>query len=253
MSNIKWDSDEYQLNFNFVSEYGKDLINLSETKAPAKLLDCGCGNGVLTKEFVKLGYDVCGVDSSKEMLELFKKNNPGVKYIYSNLLFLRVDEQYDVIFSNACFHWILKENQHQLAIRLNKALKMGGELVFEFGGYKCAHLIHSTLEKIFNRHGYDYVNEFYFPTIREHSNVLEDHGFLIKYAILFDRPTKVETGLRGWLDMFNKKAFEGVTIEDKNEMIYELEEKLQDELCKDGIWYIDYTRIRMRAIKIKEE
>ena len=52
---------------------------------------------------------------------------------------------------------------------------------------------------------------------------------------------------------FNKKAFEGVTLEDKNEMIYELEEKLEDKLYKDGSWYIDYTRIRMRAIKIKEE
>ncbi len=253
MSNIKWDSLEYQNNFNFVSEYGKDVTSLIETKAPATLLDCGCGNGLLTRQLIEKGYQVTGVDSSKEMLELFKKNNPGTKYIYSNLLFLRVDEQYDIIFSNACFHWILKENQHQLAIRLNKALKLGGELVFEFGGYKCAYLIHSTLEKIFNRHGYDYVNEFYFPTIREHSNVLEDHGFLIKSAVLFDRPTKVETGLIGWLEMFDKKAFEGVTKEDKYEMIYELEEKLKDDLYYDDCWHIDYTRIRMRAIKIKEE
>lgn len=253
MSNIKWDPIEYEKNCEFINDFGKDLIKLIETKTPSKLLDCGCGSGLISKELKELGYDVTGVDLSKEMLELFKKNNLGMKYIYSNLLFLRVDEKFDIIYSNSCFEYILKENQHQVAIRLNKALKLGGELVIEFGGYKCCNLIHSTLEKIFNRHGYDYVNDFYFPTIREHSNVLEDHGFLIKYANLTFEKIKLNYDFRTFIDLFLKKVFEGVTIEDKNEIIYELEEKLSDDLYYDDCWHIDYSRIRMRAIKITEE
>ena len=251
MANIEWDSKNYESNFSFVSKYGEDVIDLIETKSPAKIIDAGCGNGILTKKLVERGYDVLGVDSSKDMLELFKKNNPGQEFLETSLLNLRVPEEYDVIFSNACFHWIERKDQHQLAIRLNKALKLNGELVFEFGGYKCANLVHHTLERIFNEHGLIYRNDFYFPTIREHSNVLEDHGFLVKYAILFDRPTKQEKGLRGWIEMFNKTPFNITTIDLKEEIIEEAEQRLKDKLYHDGSWYIDYTRIRMRAVKIK--
>ena len=253
MSNIEWDSINYESNFSFVSKYGEDLIDLIETKTPARLLDAGCGNGILSKKLIEKGYSVLGVDSSDEMLKLYQKNNPNQEYLKTNLLNLKVNEEFDIIFSNACFHWVERKDQHQLAIRLNKALKINGELVFEFGGYKCANLVHETLERIFNEHGLVYRNYFYFPTIREHSNVLEDHGFLIKYATLFDRPTKQEKGLRGWIEMFNIKPF-SVTSEDlKNEIIEEAEQRLYDKLFYDGSWYIDYTRIRMRAIKIKNE
>lgn len=252
MPNIKWNSEKMDNDYNYISLNGIDLIDFIDTKGNARVLDCGCGTGILTKELVKKGYQVCGVDLSKEMLERFKKNNPQIRYIYSNLLFLVTDELYDVIFSNQVLHYILKENQHQTCIRLNKALKLNGELVVEFNGYKSLDLIISTLEKIFKHHGYDFINDYYFPTIREHSNVLEDHGFLIKYANLYNRKIKIKS-LRDFIETFFYDKFLGILKDEVNEMIYELEEKLSDDLYINNEWILDYSIIRFKAIKIANE
>ena len=39
-----------------------------------KICELGCGNGYLANEFSKLGYEVCGVDSSESGIDLAKKN-----------------------------------------------------------------------------------------------------------------------------------------------------------------------------------
>ena len=35
------------------------------------------------------------------------------------------------------------------------------------------------------------------------------------------------------------------------EIVREANERLRDVLCVDGVWVIDYVRIRMRARKVK--
>ena len=37
-----------------------------------------------------------------------------------------------------------------------RALKKDGELVYEFGGYGNAQIIHGALEKVYSKHGYIY-------------------------------------------------------------------------------------------------
>src|SRR5438552_227541 len=49
------------------------------------------------------------------------------------------------------------------------------------------------------------VNPWYFPTIGEYATILQQHGFEVNFAILFDRPTALEGGAQGlanWFAMF---------------------------------------------------
>lgn len=82
-------------------------------------------------------------------------------------------EPVDAVFSNAMFHWIEKENHPQMLNCVRRALKAGGQFVFEFGGQGNNQLIHRELERSFREHGYSYQMPFYFPGIGEYASVVE--------------------------------------------------------------------------------
>ena len=160
----------------------------------------------------------------------------------------------NAIFSNAVFHWIDKENQQKLLNNISSNLKIGGQLVCEFGGKGCAETIHKELEKIFASKGLKYKRTFYFPTIGEYAPLIEKAGMEIRFATLFERPTKLkgEKGLADWINMFDTAPFEGIDEDLKNEIINKAVENLRSKLYINGQWYADYMRIRFKAIKVKE-
>lgn len=49
--------------------------------------------------------------------------------------------------------------------------------------------------------------------------------------------------------MFNKKPFENLSEDTVNEILAQSEQKLRPVLFHDGKWFIDYVRIRIRAVK----
>jgi len=45
----------------------------------ATILDVGCGSGLpIATELIRRGFDVTGVDGSSTMIDLFRRNLPGV-------------------------------------------------------------------------------------------------------------------------------------------------------------------------------
>ena len=107
--------------------------------------------------------------------------------------------------------------------------------------------------KIFSDRNYTYKMPFYFPTISEYSTLLENAGFRVIYAVLFDRPTELkgENGLKDWINMFVKSPFSIIENTEEKEMIIDKAvDDLRGELYNDGKWYADYVRIRMKAIKL---
>lgn len=130
-------------------------------------------------------------------------------------------------------------------------LKPGGQFIFEFGGKGCAERVHSSLERQFARRGLAYPRTFYFPTIGEYAPILERAGFRVEYAVLFDRPTEQKTGdgLADWVRMFVKKPFEGLEPALGDEILRAAVEELRPALFRDGKWFVDYVRIRMKARK----
>lgn len=136
---------------------------------------------------------------------------------------------------------------------LYNALKENGQFVFEFGGYGNNQLIHKALAEGFSEHKYAYTMPFYFPTISEYSTLLENAGFRVVYAVLFDRMTELkgENGLKDWINMFVKTPFSAIGNEDEKETIIDKAvDNLKNTLYRDGIWYADYVRLRMKAIRL---
>lgn len=251
--NIKWDADRYTENFSFVHQYGNSVLELIDADQDSTILDLGCGNGALSKTLQDKGFEVKGIDASKELLDIARKNYPDIEFIQADATNFSLQEPVDVVFSNAVFHWIDKERQQDMLKCVYNALKENGQFVFEFGGCGNNQLIHGALEKIFSEYSYPYKMPFYFPTISEYSTLLENAGFRVRYAILFDRPTELtgENGLKDWINMFVKTPFSIIeTEQDKETIIDKVIEVLKNDLYIDDKWYADYVRIRIKAMRL---
>lgn len=249
--NIAWDAGSYRDNFSFVSEYGKAVVDLV-SPGEGLALDLGSGTGALSGSLREKGYEVIGIDDSEEMVRLARSSYPDINFMKADALSFSLWKKADVIFSNAVFHWIDGKDQERLISNISANLRPGGELVAEFGGKGCAEAVHSSLERAFERRGLSYPRVFYFPSIGEYAPILERHGLEVRYAVLFDRPTPQKPGrsVKDWVRMFVKKPFEGLPEGLTEEIINEAEEDLRPRLLlPDGTWFIDYVRIRLKAIK----
>ncbi len=251
--NIKWNANKYTEDFSFVHKYGNSVTELIDADVNSTVLDLGCGNGALSKALQDKGFRVKGMDASKELLDIARENYPEIEFIQADATEFVLDEQVDVVFSNAVLHWIDKEKQADLIACVYRALKESGQFVFEFGGYGNNELIHESIEKEFIKRGYKYESSFYFPTIGEYSKLLEEAGFKVTYATLFDRPTELKggDGLKDWINMFVKTPFSIIDSEEEKEAIIDKAvANLKNVLYKDDKWYADYVRIRMKAVKM---
>ncbi len=246
-----WDPEDYSLNFGFVFKYGQGVLDLLEKDGVKSILDLGCGTGVLTKFLAKEGYQVLGLDSSSEMLEKARRDFPAINFIEADAANFELVNPVDAVFSNAVLHWIDRDKQVDMMKCVYRALVPGGQFVFEMGGKGNNRLIHALMEELFARRGYKYEAPFYFPSIGEYATLLESVGFDVRYAILFDRPTplKGENGLADWLRMFQNMQLSQLSVRDREEIIFETVNTLKPELYSHGVWYSDYVRLRVRAVK----
>lgn len=245
-----WNPDTYTTDFSFVFQYGSDVAKLVDVKPGSSVLDLGCGNGVLAHDFSNREMHVIGIDRSPEFVATARKNYPDLTFIEADATNFSLEEPVDAVFSNAVLHWIARENHPKLLSCVHKALKPGGQFVFECGGFGNNEKIHEALKCAFANHGFEYHFPFYFPTIGEYAALSERAGFLPTYAILFDRPTplKGNDGMENWIRMFIKKPFDVVANDkEKNTIITEAVDILRADLCHNGSWVADYVRLRMKA------
>jgi 2-polyprenyl-3-methyl-5-hydroxy-6-metoxy-1,4-benzoquinol methylase len=67
-----WDPESYARNARFVSELGAPVLELLAPHAGERILDLGCGDGVLTAKLAAMGCRVVGVDASAAQVEACK-------------------------------------------------------------------------------------------------------------------------------------------------------------------------------------
>lgn len=253
MKNTKWDVSLYNEKHRFVHEYGSDLVSLLDPQPNELVLDLGCGSGQLTQKIAKLSAKVIGIDSSKEMIETSKQLFPTLDFHQMDAQSFEFNHDFDAIFSNAVLHWVT--DQKAAAKNMFRHLKEGGRLVVEFGAYNNVASIVNALRSSLKDQGY-YKNanlqRWYFPTISEYTFLLEDIGFEVVFAQIYDRPTPLESksnGIKDWIEMFGSHFFEGVDQEHKLAILEQVQNAVKNACLKDQKWYADYRRIRVVAFK----
>ena len=251
MTAVSWDVARYESSHNYVSDFGAPLIDPLDPKPGERILDLGCGTGRLAFEIAQRGAAVTGLDSSPEMIAQARINypshrHPALNFVLNDASAPLDGEPYDGVFSNAALHWM--KPPEPVAAAIARALAPNGRLVAEFGG---AGNIASILQAFRAILGDDAVatrDPWFFPTIGQYAPLLERHGLMVETASLFARPTPVES-LRDWLEMFAGAFLAGLAPAPREELLVEMERCLAPTLHRDGVWYIDYRRLRVVARK----
>ncbi len=76
------------------------------------------------------------------------------------------------------------------------------------------------------------------------------HGFTVSQIDLIPRPTPLPTGLRGWLDTFERATLDRIPAEQRASFVEEVEGLLRREICDaQGNWTAHYVRLRFAAHK----
>lgn len=243
-----WDPASYARNARFVSDLGTPVVELLAPKAGERILDLGCGDGVLTKKLADLGCDVVAVDSSVPQVEAARKL--GLKAFVIRGEDLPYNEEFDAVFSNAALHWI--KSADVMLAGVYRSLKPGGRFVAECGGHGCIRKIRTALVQALNRRGFDGEARvpWYFPTPADYATKLECAGFRVDSIALIPRPTPLPGDIVGYLETFALNFFQGFSDEARSEYLQEVRMILEPQLRDaNGTWIADYVRLRFAATK----
>jgi SAM-dependent methyltransferase len=123
-----------------------DFIKKFEPKEKKlSVLDYGCGTGNFAYKLYKLGYNVTGIDSSKEMIEMAKEAFSNIPFIFGDSLILSHQNRFSIITSIMTFQFI--ENIECTFKDIANAMRPGG--LFVFSVFNPAFIKKSLRTKIF--------------------------------------------------------------------------------------------------------
>src|SRR6266849_4306388 len=145
-----WKADRYAQHAHFVPALGQPVLDLLKPSPGERILDLGCGDGVLTEKIVAAGATVVGLDAAPDMVTAAKHRGLDARLIDG--MNLRFNREFDAVFSNAALHW-MKSDPDAVIAGVARALKPGGRFVAEMGGHGCVAAITVALITVLQRRG----------------------------------------------------------------------------------------------------
>lgn len=237
---LEWNAEQYSKFEKERTLPAVDLANSIHINNPKKIIDIGCGIGnstaVLRKKYPYA--QIIGVDSSEDMLNTARKNNPEIEFIRldagKELTSLSAD--FDIVFSNACIQWI--PNHRDLLKSLMTLLNHNGVLAIQIPQQK-KHPMHKVIKAVAESEKWKYKitdkRVFFFLSEEEYYDILSElsSDFRIwETTYYFDMPSHSSiiewykgTGLRPYLEQLNdtdKNSFEYDVLQE-TKMIYPLQ------------------------------
>lgn len=266
MSSAGWDARAYDESFRFVSDHAGNLVALLDPQPGERILDLGCGTGLLAAAIAARGASVTGLDRDAAMIEAARARFPASDH--PTLEFALGDGEaleeaplagpFDAVFSNAALHWMTRPEAVLRGLRA--LLRPGGRLVAELGGRGNVAIVKNALRDALEAEGIPRERQprpWYFPGVAEYAAVLEQHGLEPRVMTLFNRPTTLEdgeAGMAGWLRMFGHPWLAELPTDLAAAVIARVEETVRPRLWREdgaegGRWVVDYRRLRVVAVR----
>jgi trans-aconitate methyltransferase len=243
-----WDPERYARCARFVTDLGMPVVHLLAPRPGERILDLGCGDGVLAAKLAEMGCKVIGVDASEMQVAAARKLGVDARVMAGEALQFR--DEFDAVFSNAALHWMLRPEE--VIAGVWHALRRGGRFVAEMGGHGNVEMIQAALVDALDRRGINGESfvPWFFPTIEDYSARLRKAGFVVSYISLFPRPTPLPGDVTSWLESFAEDFLSALPAAERPAYIEAVREALRPKLCDaNGNWTADYVRLRFAAQK----
>ena len=188
-----WSARRYAKTAHFVPELGAPMLDLLAPRAGERVLDLGCGDGVLTESIVASGATVMAVDAAPDMVAAARARGIDARVMRGQDL--TFEREFDAVFSNAALHWMRPPEAVLSCVR--RALKPGGRFVGEMGGHNNTAAIVVALSAVLGRRGRDahQLSPWYFPSAGAYREKLEAAGFSVEDIRIIPRPTALPTSI----------------------------------------------------------
>lgn len=97
------------------------------------ILEIGCGAGNLAPYFLKAGYEYTGLDLYDEMLQIARRNHPGVPFVQGDMRELHLARAFDsIIITGRSFCYMTTNKDVMSALQsVSRTLKEKGILIFD--------------------------------------------------------------------------------------------------------------------------
>ena len=129
----EWSARRYAETAHFVPALGAPVLDLLAPSVGERILDLGCGDGVLTEKISAAGATVVAVDAAPEMVAYAasrSRSAANVTYEVGSagaLSFL--DSTFDTVVSSLTMHHLAAADQLPAVREMRRVLKPGGRLL----------------------------------------------------------------------------------------------------------------------------
>jgi len=115
--------------FNWTTHLRKMLYDKVDMKNMEKILDVGCGIGLIAKEMHELGdIEVHGIDKNEKLIEIAKEKFPGGKFVVGNAEEMPYDDNtFDCTFCQFLLMWV--KYPFQVLSEMKRVTKFGGYVI----------------------------------------------------------------------------------------------------------------------------
>ena len=128
-----------------------EFINLLPKSA--KVIDIGCAAGRDSKKIFDAGFKVIGIDVSKKLLNIAKKNYPEIEFKLADMAHLSFSDRYfGGIYANAVLHHVDRNKMLPVLKEFYRVLDSGGILYISTKtgiGTRSGHDAFATVDRLF--------------------------------------------------------------------------------------------------------
>lgn len=155
--------------------YETAVENVEEAEA-CRVLDIGVGTGNLSEFFIKNGYDIIGIDQSRDMMNQAKNKFPGLRLRIGEFLKIPYEnKRFDRIVSTYAFHHLDSQEKVVALKEMLRVLKEDGRIIIGdmmFENEAKKQEIYKTLSK----DGIEEVEDEFYGDIEVLSEMVKDMG-----------------------------------------------------------------------------